>query len=99
MLLLKTKLETSAQVGKLHSKRVHKLGDYTRNECTSWETTLETSEKVEELHSTRVLITKYFFESCAFIKKILILKLKLFPYFTDADTCHFVNTLNSTVAA
>jgi hypothetical protein len=38
----------------LHSKRVKKIGNYTRNEWGRWETTLETSGEDTKLHSRRV---------------------------------------------
>jgi hypothetical protein len=38
----------------LHSKRVKKMENYTRNEWRRWKTTLETSEEDGRLHSKRV---------------------------------------------
>ncbi len=47
---------------KLHSKRVEKMQNYTRNECRRCKTTLETSVEDAKLHSKRV----YFLTNCHF---------------------------------
>jgi hypothetical protein len=52
--MLKFTLETSGEDGKIHSKRVEKMGKYTRNEWRRCETTLETSGEDVKIHSKRV---------------------------------------------
>jgi hypothetical protein len=51
-------LETSGKDEKLHSKRVGKIKDSTRNEWKRSKTTLQTSGEDQKLHSTRV-VNKY----------------------------------------
>jgi hypothetical protein len=47
----KVTLETSGEEDKLHSKRVEKRTNYTRNEWRRRQTTLETSGEEDKLHS------------------------------------------------
>ena len=51
---VRTTLETRGEDAKLHSKRVGKMRNYTRNEWRRCETTLETSGENVKLHSERV---------------------------------------------
>jgi hypothetical protein len=50
----KTTLETSGEDIKLHSKRVEKMSNYTRNEWGRYKTALKTSGEDVKLHSKRV---------------------------------------------
>jgi hypothetical protein len=52
--VVSTKNQTDFKPVKLHSKRVEKMSNYTRNEWRRCQTTLETSGEDVKLHSKRV---------------------------------------------
>ncbi len=78
----KTTLETGGKDAKLHSKRVEKIRNYTRNEWKRFETTLETSEELKQMQSKRVngSLKNYF---CFLEQTIASAKVSLLNLFSD----------------